>query len=236
MAQTVDTLPINFNIPNEGAVVSYNYTDLASGEGYQTFYGGTASNGDVLTQSNKFISETTHTSSEETPVSTTSTKYIDKDFDITFNTPRTIKGKLFVSVPIGVQGLVGGESWYFKLITKVYHYDGSTETQLGSTETGKEYFSGALGANGIKGFVATNYHDLTQKGFKVGETIRITVEGWYRTNGGTARNAWVGIGHDPTGRADQDYDSPGGAIESAQVIDSDTNTTLQIDIPFKIET
>lgn len=38
-------VPINFAVPGEGAVASYNWTDIAEGVGYVTFYGYVSRNG-----------------------------------------------------------------------------------------------------------------------------------------------------------------------------------------------
>jgi hypothetical protein len=210
------------------SLTNYSWTELASGTGYQVFYLGNVNNAAAyVTLSNVFSSETIKTVSIEN-LTVTETKFTDINMDIVFNKSVTVGGNLFVNCPIGVNNAsLNGESAYMRLKVSVYHYDGSTETQLGSTAEGKQFYSGALNVSAKKSYMASNMVAIsTPKVFAAGETLRITLEGWFKVFGGTARDFHVGLGHDPAGRADNIGD---------EIIDSDTSTICKAQVPFDVE-
>ena len=105
-----------FNTPSQ-AIASYNYTDVADGTGGITLYGKKAENGSFLST----ISQASADSGIKTGTF---------NLDLTpFNITRTAMGtaELFF-----VARGTGDNSNYS---ARIYHYDGSTETAISSTET-----------------------------------------------------------------------------------------------------
>jgi hypothetical protein len=227
-------------------LVNYDYFDVADGVGYQIYYGAKGDNGEyIVTTTNQIHSEELKTATETQSIATSFTKYIDMDFDLTFNTPRNIKGDVLMSVPIGIaaeSAVLQGFEFY--CVGKVVHYDGSTETTLAtgtsrtisvSIETdGKSYacINALLKAN-----VSTMQH------FKVGEILRFTIEGWYKTTEGSATDASIGIGHDPTDRDDTINWTPHNAEKFTVLANEGSGggtltymgSRMEFHVPFKLD-
>lgn len=53
-------------------------------------------------------------------------------YDIEFNSPRTISGDIFANLGMGVYSQTAGTATFI-IHVSVFHYDGTTETQIGST-------------------------------------------------------------------------------------------------------
>ena len=77
----------------ETAIASYDSTELASGTGYQTYFGGTLASGtdasgSVVLADNSFYSNTITSVGIFT---NTITQTVDRDFDISFNLPKVAR-------------------------------------------------------------------------------------------------------------------------------------------------
>lgn len=121
-----EVVPINFPIPMEKAIASYNYTDIDSGSGYVTYYLMRVN----TSGSDKYLLTPTSSSAgalDSNGNSFQATTYVN--FDITFNIPRVVKGAAYLS------GEVYHPSDDGKIIASLYHYDGSTETEIGEETT-----------------------------------------------------------------------------------------------------
>ena len=120
----------------EPAVVTFNFSDLASGFGYETIncfdiindttvsYGAGTSTifGNVGITDSAVFGETSFT------------KQLDLNFDTsTFNLPRNIKGVAYMNISFGVRTISAGDCLGY-CIVKLFHFDGSTEIQLGTTQ------------------------------------------------------------------------------------------------------
>ena len=190
------------------AVASYSFVDIASGTGYITLYAGLTEDLKVLSNT-EFYSHTIY--SEETAATTSFTKEMDCDFDVLINRPTYLKGTCIVNLPtkfiIGNGAYAG--SVYHKIIIR--KWDGTTETDIIShtldTTTGNSETIYKMNAVGLV---------LPLTLFKVGDTLRITIEGWGKvvTAGGTPLT--VGIAHDPKGRA-TDWDATVPSIFTVQI-------------------
>jgi len=196
-------------------LANYDYFDIAEGTGVVIFYGAEHEEGGVKgyflsnipTYSNSVMVRTN-------PTSTSYTKLKDNDFDVTFNTPKNINGKLRVALTLG--SLITTATGYSYVIVKARHWDGTTETELGSGTTKTLTASGAVDS------VPTNTEiDIDDVHFAAGETLRITIELWgKKSEAGTVGN--MGYGCDPKNR------------KSVFKKDDDTSV-MEVMVPFKFQ-
>ena len=229
-------IPEAFPGSEEAPLVSFNFLDIADATGYETYFGMRADNAEYLTtRESTTYSERIHTATTQT-LTTSFVQHVDLNFDVFFNLPRILRGKVFANVPIGLWQNAAGSSqrFNFYIIMKVYHVDASaTETLLGSGTS--EEFSDIVAANQMTTQMALcKYNQTTRQKFKKGETLRITIEGWYKVAAGTEL-CNVGIGHDPQNRDDVTYDNAAGTANQAIIgIGSAVGqpTTLQIQVPY----
>jgi hypothetical protein len=176
-----DQLPVNFQIPAEGAVASYNWTDVASGSGYVTYY-----LGGILTT--YFMSETRFYSGHASGGSYTSftlnaaSPIMDKDFDILINRPITIKGLAIINVPF-LKNNVGGDQ---NLKVYIRKWTGVVETDIVSA-TGSS--ANDVTTAQVLGCLLT----VPTTTFKKGEYLRITIQ--IEQTSAVAYSGWVA--HDP---------------------------------------
>ena len=127
-----DLLPISFPVPTESSLASYNYNDLAEGTGIVIYYLYAIKDNSATTY--KISTAAPYTAEiklgggelDPSPGTNTYTFYTG-----TFNAPRTIQGTASFNFGYGLLGSVSGSTMYVQL--KIYHYDGSTSKQLGST-------------------------------------------------------------------------------------------------------
>ena len=215
-----------FTKTSGGAVASYNWTDIADGTGYVTFYGGLI-NTDYVLSPNAFYSDDVGTKVQSNPQ--TATKLIEKDFDLTpFVIPKILDGYAFFNIPFGIDN-TGGSSDTFDVyfVVRVIKYDGSTEDELVNS-TGATLRAVVAGSNVAD--VAIVKADIPKTLFKKGDLLRITVEMWgVHTN---ASSPYWYMGHDPKGRLTKQFGV--GAVANI-TFPSGKNTIFSIDIPFGIE-
>jgi hypothetical protein len=182
-----DLLPINFPVPSESAIASYDYTDIAEGTGVVKFMGmvDMDDNG-MLVTSESIGSHKAY----RIIASGGSATLLNKSFDVTFNMPKTIKGKCICCIP--VSGSAGNARDRSAAVT-IYHVNAaSTATSLG-TDTGTDIgtASATIAANEVINVVI----NVAKKHFKKGETLRINVNATRSDTGGDDT-----IGHDPMNR------------------------------------
>jgi len=117
-------------IEQGGEVIgTYQYGDIADGQGYTTYYLYTDTDSAATEYNLGNVAVYSSTISTTATATTTITAYTS-----TFNTPRVLKGNCIFNFMIYVKTTNGAFSWTPSI--KVYHYDGTTSTQLGSTWTG----------------------------------------------------------------------------------------------------
>ena len=215
-------LPIKFRKSSD-ASVSYDYNDIASGTGFETFYLMLTCDLSILTpitSYSEFIATETASSNSGSYV-----KLHDLDFDVEFVLPKDIKGTAILNVPHGYRSGYSDWACWSYLIVTLRKWDGSTETDIvtntGNTITG----SSAAGTSNFT--IHQDAIDLVVPltHFKAGETLRITVEQWVKTNGTSAEFV---VGHDPKNRAT-------GTTTNGGSIDFRTTPSLAlIQVPFKV--
>ena len=209
------------------ALANYDYTDLDEGVGYVVYYGAKTAAGNLLTK------QTVYSNDIKTQIraddQTVANKVIDDDYDVTFNLPKTIKGKLFCSVTQGVNTSTNTENGYVYIKIRARKWDGSSETELGDADTDEIYQTGDGSwdfTNSKTGLVEI---DIAETHFKAGETFRLTVEVWARQQDATC-DTMVGYGHDPKDRNDT-YDATFNPII---LIEDEDTTILETHVPFKL--
>jgi len=219
-----EVLPINFPLPSESAVASYDYTDVAEGTGVTIFNLVGATGDNILTKETVYADKI----EEEIAITDTTSEYVkvfDVDYDLSaFNMPKTIEGTGLVNFSQYGSGS-GDETscWYFTIVVK--KYDGSTETTIGTVN------SSTLSATG--NHLTTNLEllpiTLSKTHFAIGDILRVTVEGYIKYTGflsGGPNKLKIGIGQDPMNR-DGKYLTPSS--------DDEMITASKIYIPFKLD-
>jgi len=197
-------IPQTFPIPQETAIASYNYTDIAEGTGVITYYGFDA-NDDTTLDYHLSINSSIYAQNKVFTTATTgggSTKSIDLDFDVIFNLPQRIKGTAYCNITTFVDSNVTGATSYF-FIVKLRKYDGSTESEIVSGQTKSRTNSG----NSNVREWTTHLVPLpitTQVQFKKGEILRVTIEGWSNRSTGSGN---FGFAQDPANRAEDNADT-----------------------------
>ena len=211
-----DALPINIPIPPESAVASYSYADVASGTGFITYYLFNTEDDsakDYHLASNTIRSNDTNVTN--TTTSGTFVEVINEDFDILFNKPQSIRGVATMVLATGSNNGGSGTATHYAVAT-LYHYDGSTETQIGTVQ------SPAI-ANSTAGVSAPFTMELNIANrvlFSIGDTLRLTVQIYGKATSGTDTFSF--------------YHSP---LDLAATIGGTALDTTQslINIPFVIE-
>lgn len=201
--------------------VNYDWNDLASGQGYVTFYCSKATASYVsMTEAilSSTIDEKSATRAWNSPSSGWVTR-IEHDFDTSeFNLQRVIQGTAFWTGTWFATRVSGSGLWQCRVVVNVYHYDGSTETLIGTGTT-----DSAAGYSGVNDRTGNLPIELTETILAAGDTLRINVQ--VQDSGGNPDTGYCGVAYDPLNR-------DGSYLTEAN---SDTRQMI-IRIPFKIET
>lgn len=201
-------------------LLNYNYTDIASGTGYITYFllsSYNTSTSHMLDNNINYSQDIEFTSS--TTTSTTFVKVSDTDFDLTeFKISQTIGGIASANMTIGIPASPQVEGY---VIVKVRKWDGSTETDIASGQSKTKASIGGTGGNLLENIDVTIPKTL----FSIGDVLRITIEGWARSPDGI-NLAKVTYGIDPKNRD--------GTVIIPSTDDPVSITTSLINIPFEI--
>lgn len=170
---------------------SYNFEDVVVGQTLVNFYAGSGRDSSgtetYIHFPNTFTSETTkNVSSQVTDKNATFTKQSDIDYDFTINVTSIVDNRALVEIHAGLELQTGtgggpdpttqGQAYH---IVKIRHYDGTTETDLGSGKTETfDITEGALDDFSTESSRQTLILDLTRQLFKPGDILRVTVESW----------------------------------------------------------
>lgn len=183
-------------------LISFDFADTADGTGYITYYGFRGDDGEYLTTILSTLpSEEIATFDDVATMTGSLVKKFDLDFDILFNQPQNIKGKLIASVPIGIAAVnTTARAANYQVVVVAKHFDGTTETTL-ATGTSLEVDSTAIATNtqSFSAMVACCICDIsTLRHFKKGDTLRLTVECYFSE--GTSKTLNIMVAHDPANR------------------------------------
>jgi len=217
-------LPTIFTDRGDDFSLSVNYTDIATGTGYVTFYGGRyyVAGTDTL----KYVLTTdpqavTYTSAATGGGATA----IDIDFDTVFLRPLIIGGKFTFAIPFAVYKSSLQPNFTVTPTVKLYKVVGAAETQIGSTiartfdvtydDWDLEMFSGSF--------------DISTTTLGVGDILRLEV-----TCAATDHvNKRVHIYHDPSNKTITTY--PTSRLSWTPPTHNPNTSRLEINIPFKID-
>ena len=207
-----DGLPINFPLPPEAAVVSFDWEDFSSGEGLVDFN----------LYAVKDSAGTTYHIAKDTPYSAEiyishsgAGPWTDTFYTAEFNSPRTVKGTATLNFMSSEWQNAGAFNTIYNI--KFYHYDGSTSTQFGST-----WVSQTLVGAAAPGLITAIVPKITlpEQDFKIGDQIKVEI---ITTHSAAGVSEW---GIDPQNR-DGNKVAPTG--------DPTQYTTFTASIPFRID-
>lgn len=200
------------------AIVSYDFTDLSNGSGVEFFY--LYNTNDSVGFDYWLVSETSFKSdTAQTTVAAVGggmTLAGNFDFDFNFEIPRDVIGLIHVNFSHVMVGNINGNHTSF-IICKLFHFDGTTETQIGASVQSPTRTSGGAGSWVSFQTALRINAGTTPIHFAASDTLRLTVEIWDDLSTG---NGTVGIGTDPAGRDTS-------AASSGQSF---------VAVPFKIDT
>ena len=202
--------------------VNYDFADVISGTGYIAFYLQAANEGSPSPSTAYQLTRQTMrsypVSSQGSTATSSDTKVLDLDFDYLLDRPLTLSGDAICDISTSLDdGPNVGTAEHF-VIVKIRKWDGSTETDLvtsqGDTFTRSGGTSTAYYRNTLK-------FNIPQTHFKKGDSIRVTAECWVNAGGtGTCNGE---IAHSPQA---QYWDTNVNPVSSQSVI----QIPLRIDI------
>lgn len=204
-------IPINFRKSAENVVASYSWSDISSGTGYVIYYGFDDEDNKALISST--IDSATGVTDVDYDAGAAALRFED-NFDLLFNMPQTIKGKLYISLTLRNYATTSNEVWAY---INVYHYDGTTETLLATEQETTHLNKPSIGAVSMR----TTLGFSINRHFKKGEYLRISIAGW----GSGANNSEIRLYHDAGNRDFSLLDVNGFAVKS----------NLVVYVPFKID-
>ena len=204
-------------------IASFDYSDIDSGTGLNTYYAGKAG-GNYILNDKLFYSEQLKT---EAAASTTGTdtKVLDIDFDLTeFQISKTVKGVANVTIPLSYKN--GGSSTSNRMwaVVKVKKWNGTTETTIG-TGTGSEWTNSSPAGTSTTFYnFNTIFFDVDETYFSIGETLRITIEIWNRTS----FSRTIILPHSPKDQLINEWST----LNDSDALDL---VGIELNIPFKLD-
>ena len=181
-------MPQNFPAP-AGAVATYSYEDIASGLTYVVYYGNT-----TLDSTATLNYELIGTPQDPEEPTTSQARSLDNThtFDTApFKVARFYNGNTInVILPFFTNPAAGTAAPTITVYVSLFHYDGSTETQIGAT------VSKSLTGNTISQFEMLNalIEETDDFNFAVGDLLRLKVR--IVTASSSNANDYAGICHD----------------------------------------
>jgi len=214
-----DQLPLNFAIPSESAIVTYPYEDISEGIGRVKY--NLMSIEDASAESYIMTRDTLYSNTIDPGRDVTPNEVTTWDFDLApFNTPKIVKGTaLFNFNTYFDKEGVGASNMVFEI--EVYHYDGSTATQIGSSWTVPTMTSSG---GDVKRELVTAQIELPLTKFKIGEIIRVAIVA--TKTGDASDSAEWRFGCDPMNRDGSKF---------TPSVDPSEFTTNQAWIPYLIQ-
>lgn len=193
-------------------LANYDFADLLSGVGYVTFYG-LRDDADVVALSRSPIESTDPFSAADVAIG--SGKVLDLDYDFEFTFGQYVKGDLFVTLTYAATNTGVQTTTAFTKV-KIVHYDGTTETVIGTQQTTDSVVQAGSGSS----YYRTTVKFAVDKRFKTGDIIRVIIEGWGDASAGGSMEVWAD-----------------GANRNYSIVDQDgiaCNSNLIITVPFKL--
>ena len=200
-------VPVTYRTGGEGAIASYNYTDVAEGTGVIAFQGFNVGTSGAIVSTKYILGTQTLYSYEVESAVTSTTAY---PFNLSaFNLPKTVKGTATLRFSVQYNGNITENA---NFVAEIFKVSGGTPASMGSACT-DSLTSG--GSAIIKNIVLRI--NLNETPFKKGDNLRITITP-YLTQGTAV------LAHDPANR-------DGTIITPATTYP----TKLEAHIPFKLD-
>jgi len=203
--------------PPQPPIASFDHEDIAAGVTHTPFYVFAETNSSTTSyhMGKDLVHSGENTIYQVGTGAPGTTEYVIDS--LPFNLPRIVDGTVVVTFCGMSRG--GSETTTTTYTLRLYHYDGSTETQLGSTWTSAG-LAGLAGITTTKNFAAT--FSVTNKKFKIGEQLRLDLD--------VARAGTGGDDERETGIDPQNKD--GSRITPSS--DGEVTTQFVVWLPFKI--
>ncbi len=169
------------------AIASYDFTDIADLTGYVTFFSIDTENDETKLSRLAVDSSQGRTSVSFDGAEGADALRAELDFDVSFQLPQRLKGQLFVTLTHeSANG--GGNNTVSYVKVQIIHYDGSTETTIGTQQTGDNLSFTGTGDIDVR----KTFNFDVDKHFKSDETLRINIELW----GSGGNSSTVRLYHD----------------------------------------
>lgn len=211
------------------AAINYDYFDISEGTGIVVYQG--YAHRETTTTSYGLTTQSLYSNTILSSTGTTGgwLKELDLDFDLSYNLPKDLRGKLKAMFTMG-GGQPGVQNVETYVIVKVRKWDGSTETEIANSQS--ETFE----SDADYQFKTCNVEvDLGSiQHFKRGETLRITIEVWARASGAGGAGIETYFFHDPKNRTSTDNLEQEG-IFMPPFTDEPNQTTFEVHVPYVIE-
>ena len=230
-------MPQIFSRATAPPVANFSFVDFATGKGVVEFFLGATSNQNRMSNTAFYGNQIYHKGSSVD--SGTFTKSVDVDFDLEFLKTLIVEGEAIVTVPGMLRAAGGGGSpgFQFYPVVKIRHWDGTTETDL-VEQTGTTYVPGTMGTDGNAWILFSVDLNIPKQKFKIGETLRVTIELWGRRTSTSAFQCILAA--DPKGRVinatlEERYDV--GTVADIDVTSGSAwfSTIATAQIPFKTD-
>lgn len=186
-----DNLPISFPIPTENTTTSLSFSEFATNTGIVNLYPVAAKGGNFLSS----VASSGHAGNEDSPITNIATNGniktagsdADVDFDTTFNSPLTLKGKALINFTAVMRRISGGSASIASTYTAtLIHYDGSSETILGSASS---FTITETLNNGESAFQEASLAiTIPKTDFKIGDILRLSLKA---TNNNSNWDSWI---------------------------------------------
>ena len=194
-------IPIKYRKSPE-VLANYSFVDILSDVGYVTVFG-------IMDEADtRSFSRLAIDSKEERRLFTSTGGLEGEDnFDFTFNLPVTIKGDLYLTLTYFARAIATQSADCFLKI-RVMHFDGSTETVIGTQQT-----TDTITQTVDSTFLwqrTTLLFDLTRKFFARGDKLRVEIE----VHSTLSTNAACGYYHDGNNKDFAQEDPVGTSVGS----------------------
>lgn len=153
----------------EPLVNSYQWEDIASGEGIIEFCGFAAATASATFE----YLLTTNKSLYSANTGQADLGGFSQKFEVQINNRMILNGTAYLQIPIFISVAAGGSSNSYVVAT-IYHYNGTTETAISSSVTSEHITTGAAGA-AIRYLIVKV--PITKKIFSKGDKLRVGIVG-----------------------------------------------------------
>ena len=217
-----EQLPVNFPIPPERGIGNYSFNNIQEGFGLVRYY----------LYASKDSGGTDYVISNQQPYSAVNQIGINTDttqtttfYSPVFNRARTMKGIAYFNFCLQNRNANGDPEG--KVQIKLYHYDGTISTQLGSTWESEEYGNETEMFRAVSGSFTLS----SQQKFSPGDRIKMEIIQSGDYDG--ASEQYIGIS--PVNSKSDQIDPAVDTIFHDGLNEGPTFTTFTLDLPYSLE-